>query len=1079
MLRLTRPRKSKKPEDPVARARDLELVLQRCKSDVAMTRAAYNHPRLRPLPPEERRLLLLDAEVNARGVTANVPFLKAAHALTVSERTAINARLSEITGGTVTTVDQVKRIKEVVQARGHKMTTVNKRSVAAVLAHRPDDFTREVLTLRQRGAFASTLKFNTLLQFADPSDHRIRRVLRFHGAGPGRWTSLGAQLHNLTRNDDEVPASLLGALAAGNYAELARFGNPLRVVSQLSRAALCAAPRHELICADLSAIESRITAWLAGESWKLDSFRRFDATSDKALDLYRILAHLILRKNTRVEDVRAAERQLGKYSELAFNFGGASGAWRKIVGDDGRSDAEVLAIVQAWRAKHPATRAFWRRLMRAALTAIHAGRTVPVNPPPLPPITAAFDGRDLTITLPSGRAINYPGARIVPNSKFEDGEPDVEFFDNEKGQWKAKRAWFGIPVENTVQGIARDLLAAAIVRAEARGWRVVFHCHDEVVIEAPIGAIPAQDVLALLLEPPAWAAGLPLGGKVRSGPLFLEAPATAEPPAKHVGVEHAIDINESADESVVKDEINVNEDASQHIDPAETGFHVELVVGLPDDQERAQRESPKFSCDFDGASYFAARETPDTIAVAASITGGNDTDNASDGVPPWGDDIVIATLNGTVKDGEPTPAPIIASKGNGFSGYVKDVQGYDREKISCPFHEDRTPSCQLYPDGHYHCLGGETKVMTWDGNIPIKELTGGVHRLLTTGGVWVDAPIKSFGTQQLWRISLSRSGVRKDLYATNGHRWFVHERAATITTENLRTGHRLAAVFPAERFTTAQKTFARHRWQIRSVKPTDRFEEVFCAQVTGTAAFAIEDNILTGNCFGCGAHGSIAEDMDLPDDVLARVANTKDSTHTLERGLELWDESKPIAGTLAERYLTDTRKLDLAALPNGADAVLRFHPRCPFGANGARHPCLLALFRDVESDAPAGIHRIGLTPDAQKIRRLTLGRWPGVRAIKLWPVTHKLTIGEGIETVLGAIRCGAITPPAWAMGPKTNIASFPVLSGVKAITVLVDRGDPAALDGAEACIARYVAAGIPARWLRTARVKDFNDLALP
>jgi hypothetical protein len=218
--------------------------------------------------------------------------------------------------------------------------------------------------------------------------------------------------------------------------------------------------------------------------------------------------------------------------------------------------------------------------------------------------------------------------------------------------------------------------------------------------------------------------------------------------------------------------------------------------------------------------------------------------------------------------------------------------------------------------------------------------------------------------------------------------------------------------------------------------------------------------------------------MDLPDDVLARAAKTTDDSHTLERALELWDEGKPIAGTLAERYLADTRKLKELPAIRDIDAVLRFHPRCPFGSNGARHPCLLALFRDVESDAPAGIHRIGLTADANKIKRLTLGHWPSPRAIKLWPRTHKLTIGEGIETVLGAIRCGAITPPAWAMGPKTDIANFPVLLGVKALTVLVDRGDPAALDGAEMCVARHVAAGVSSRWLRTVRVKDFNDVVL-
>jgi len=234
------------------------------------------------------------------------------------------------------------------------------------------------------------------------------------------------------------------------------------------------------------------------------------------------------------------------------------------------------------------------------------------------------------------------------------------------------------------------------------------------------------------------------------------------------------------------------------------------------------------------------------------------------------------------------------------------------------------------------------------------------------------------------------------------------------------------------------------------------------------------------HCFGCKAHGWIAEDIgELPADVLARAASAEDDTGTLDRAHELWAQAQPIAGTLAERYLIETRKLDLALLPDEIEETLRFHPRCPFGANGARYPCLIALFRDVETDEPAGIHRIGLTVNAAKIKRLTLGRWPGIRAIKLWPAaTHKLSIGEGIETVLGALKTGAITSPAWAMGPKADIANFPVLPGVKAITVLVDRGDPAALDGAEACATRYVETGCGARWLRTVRVKDFNDLVL-
>jgi len=158
--------------------------------------------------------------------------------------------------------------------------------------------------------------------------------------------------------------------------------------------------------------------------------------------------------------------------------------------------------------------------------------------------------------------------------------------------------------------------------------------------------------------------------------------------------------------------------------------------------------------------------------------------------------------------------------------------------------------------------------------------------------------------------------------------------------------------------------------------------------------------------------------------------------------------------------------------------VLRFHPRCVFGGNGARHPCLLALFRDVEDDAPAGIHRIGLTADGNKIKRLTLGRWAKPRAIKLWSATNRLTIGEGLETVLGAICCGAITPPAWAIGGRIGIAEFPVLPDIRALTILVDNDGGQARPDAEACATRYVAAGCRVRMLCTARVKDFNDLTM-
>jgi hypothetical protein len=237
-------------------------------------------------------------------------------------------------------------------------------------------------------------------------------------------------------------------------------------------------------------------------------------------------------------------------------------------------------------------------------------------------------------------------------------------------------------------------------------------------------------------------------------------------------------------------------------------------------------------------------------------------------------------------------------------------------------------------------------------------------------------------------------------------------------------------------------------------------------------------------CFGCHQHGWIKEDLDIDDDALAKLAaqaahRDENDERKFKLALDLWSVSKPITNTLAARYLAETRKLDLAMLPTNVEEVLRFHPYCIFGSNGARHPCLVALFRDAESNEPAGIHRIGLTPDAKKIKRLTLGRWAKPRAIKLWPaIMNKLTIGEGIETVFGALQLGAITPPAWAMGPKTDIPNFPVLPGIENLTIVVDKGDAEARTGADICVARYIDAGRRARIVITNHVKDFNDLAI-
>jgi hypothetical protein len=227
-----------------------------------------------------------------------------------------------------------------------------------------------------------------------------------------------------------------------------------------------------------------------------------------------------------------------------------------------------------------------------------------------------------------------------------------------------------------------------------------------------------------------------------------------------------------------------------------------------------------------------------------------------------------------------------------------------------------------------------------------------------------------------------------------------------------------------------------------------------------------------GYCFSHCGHIP-AEEM--PDDFGAPREATQPSTNTLKLGLRLWENADTIRGTLAERYLVKTRKLDLTMLPD-IDAVLRFNPRCPFDGNN--YPCLLALFRDVETDEIAGIHRVALTANGEKIDRMMLGSWPQPRAIKLRAGDDRMMIGEGIETTIAGSAKRMPEGTLWALGSAHAIAQLPIIAGVTELTILVDHDEnDVGPQSARACSMRWGNAGCTVILLTPRQIgADFNDL---
>lgn len=444
MLQMSRPRSIENGvcvwwDDEERRKRLYAYCLQDVRAEQALSK------RLRPLSAYEQRVWVLDQRINARGVFVDAPLCRQAMKIIGAATDQLDKEMKKVTDGTVSAVSNTSQLLKFVKIHVPDCESVKKDSVVDLLVERelPPNVQR-ALELRQEGAKTSTAKIDTLLTGMS-GDGRARGLLQYHAASTGRWGGRRFQPQNLPRPKLKPKdiAKAIEMIGRGDHALIDMvYGAPLSVISDCIRSLVSSSDGRDLLAADFANIEGRVIAWWAGEHWKLDAFRAYDAGTGP--DLYKVTASKIF--GVPIDQVDDLQRQIGgKVPELACGYQGGVFAFIKMADTYGfkiadqcdvvlraaRKDhieqakvnfykarikpaprafvpAEVIKL--AWREENPAIVSLWGAAGEAAIQAVeHPGTIKSVGP-----VRWRVAGSFLWCQLPSGRFLCYPYPHLIP-----------------------------------------------------------------------------------------------------------------------------------------------------------------------------------------------------------------------------------------------------------------------------------------------------------------------------------------------------------------------------------------------------------------------------------------------------------------------------------------------------------------------------------------------------------------------------------------------------------------------------------------------------------------------------------------